>query len=362
MSAEMPLPVSDLPPAEAEAVRWLVLRRDGDMAARDERAYYAWLERDPAHREAAAKVERYWKMLGVLDEDPEIVALTERRARQSHRPVRALKFAAAAAGIAVAVALGWVMRGSDVALDPATLVGEREPAATVAENAAAGETARVRERTFRTGVGERSTVTLADGSEVTLDTDSLLHARHTPQARTVTLARGRAYFKVAGDAVRPFRVTAGGKTVVATGTEFAVGIDSDESVTVTLVEGSVRVEEERGFFVFRRVEAVELDPGWQAVTAKDLETRPVNLERAVSWTGGRLHFVNESLGEAAEEMNRYSNKKIVIRDPAIRNQPIVGNFRAGDVDAFVRAVRLHGFAKVYLETPHIVQLGPPSAG
>lgn len=355
----MPLPVSDLPPAEAEAVRWLVLRRDGDMSARDERAYYAWLERDAAHREAAAKVERYWKMLGVLGEDPEIVALTEHRARQSHRPVRALQFTAAAASIAVAVALGWVMRGSDVVTDPAAPIRallQDEPV-TVAGESPAGIP---RERTFRTGVGERTTVMLADGSEVTLDTDSLLHARHTPETRAVTLARGRAYFKVAGDETRPFRVTAGGKTVIATGTEFAVGIEPDESVTVTLVEGSVRVEEERGFFVFRRVEAVELKPGWQAVTAKDLETRPVNLERAVSWTSGRLHFVNDSLGSAAEEMNRYSEKKIVIRDPEIRNQPIVGNFRTGDVDAFVRAVRLHGFAKVYLETPHIVQLGPPA--
>lgn len=349
----MSMPVSNLPPAEAEAVRWLVLRRDGDMDVRDEREYHAWLERDPAHREAADKVEHHWKMLGVLGDDPEIMALTERRARESNRPVRMLRYTAIAASILGAVVLGWVMRGGDIATDPSAIV---------TANAPVPEAAGVRERTFRTGVGESSTITLADGSEVTLDTDSVVRARQTPEARDVTLARGRAYFKVAKDPARPFRVTAGGKTVVATGTEFSVNIEADESVTVTLVEGSVRVEEERGFFVFRRIETVELEPGWQVVTAKDLETRPVNLERAVSWTSGRLHFVNESLGEAAEEMNRYSDKKIVIRDPAIRKQPIVGNFRTGDVDAFVRAVRLHGFAKVYLETPHIVQLGPPQSG
>lgn len=353
MTTEMSMPVSNLPPVEAEAVRWLMLRRGGELDARDEREYLDWLERDPTHRIASDKVERYWKMLGVVGEDPEIMALTERRAHESQRPVRALRYAALAASITGAVALGWILRGGNLAPDSMT---------TVAVNAPVSEATGIRERTFKTGVGESETVTLADGSTVTLDTDSLLHARHTSTTRDITLARGRAYFKVAKDASRPFRVIAGGKTVIATGTEFAVDMQSDENVTVTLVEGSVRVEEERGFFVFRRIETVELEPGWQLVAAEDLETAPVNLERAVSWTSGRLHFVNESLGEAAEEMNRYSDKKIVIRDPAIRNQPIVGNFRAGDVDAFVRAVRLHGFAKVYLETPHIVQLGPPSAG
>lgn len=332
-----------------EAVRWLMLRREGDMDMRDENEYRGWLERDPTHREAVDKVERYWEALGALGDDPEIIALTERRARESQRPVRALRYAALAASIAAAVALGWILRGENPATDPAAIV---------AENAPASEATGVSERSFRTGTGESNTVTLADGSTVTLDTDSRIHARHTPESRTVTLARGRAYFKVAKDETRPFRVTAGGKTVIATGTEFSVGLEADESVTVTLVEGSVRVEEERGFFVFRRIETVELQPGWQLVAAEDLATAPVNLERAVSWTGGRLHFINESLGEAAEEMNRYSDKKIVIRDPKIRKQPIVGNFRTGDVDAFVRAVRLHGFARVYLETPHIVQLGP----
>jgi transmembrane sensor len=355
------MPTSNLPPVEAEAVHWLVLRRDSGMSAQDERAYQAWLGRDPAHRAAADKVERYWKMLGVLGEDPEIVTLTERRARESNRPVRALRFAALAASIAAAVGLGWIMRGNDVPLDPATPIRTlvQGEATTVAQ----GEPAAVdRERTFRTGVGESRDVTLADGSTVTLDTDSLMHTRQTADERVVTLGRGRAYFKVAKDPARSFRVVANDKTVVATGTEFAVDIESDNGVTVTLVEGSVRVEDERGFFLFRRLETVELKPGWQVVAAKKLQPEPVNLERAVSWTSGRLHFVNDSLGSAAEEMNRYSDKKIIIRDPAIRNQPIIGNFRTGDVDAFVRAVRLHGFAKVYLETPYIVQLGPPATG
>lgn len=360
MTADMSMPASNLPPVEAEAVRWLVLRRDTGMSAQDERAYRRWLERDPAHRAAADRVERYWKMLGVLGEDPEIMALTERRARQSNRPVRALRYAALAASIAAAVGLGWIMRGNDVPLDPAAPVRTlaQGDSATVAQGdpAAAG-----RERTFRTGVGESRDITLADGSTVTLDTDSLMHAHQTPDERVVTLARGRAYFKVARDTARPFRVLANDKTVVATGTEFAVDIEPDNGVTVTLVEGSVRVEEERGFFVFRRLETVELKPGWQLAAAKELRPEPVNLERAVSWTSGRLHFVNDSLGSAAEEMNRYSDKKIIIRDPQIRNQPIVGNFRTGDVDAFVRAVRLHGFAKVNLETPYIVELGPASS-
>lgn len=333
-------PSSTLPSVESEAIEWLVMRRDGDLRAQDERAFQAWLDRDPSHRAATAKVERYWNMLGGIAEEPEILALTERRARTIKRPMRLLRGIALAASIVVAAGLGWSLRdsgwlqtGPDIVV-PANLVYEQ---------------------TIRTSVGQRTVITLADGSTVTLDTDSVLRTLQTADERALMLERGRAYFVVAKDPARPFFVTAAGKTVIATGTEFAVDVGSDTRMTVTLVEGSVRVESP-GDDV-RRPQSVELKPGWKLIAGNELKTMRVNLERDIGWTSGRLHFMNETLGRAAEAMNRYSNKKIVIRDPEIRERPIIGNFRAGDIDAFVRAVGLYGFANVQLETDDVVELG-----
>lgn len=344
-SDELSLPPSSLPPAEAEATRWQVRRRDGQFSANDEREYRVWLERDPAHRAAAAKVERYWQMMGAIGDDPEIMALTERRARESNRPVRALRLAALAAGLVAAITFGWSLRDT------------RPVAAPAASVAIAAHTAAPQEQSFRTSIGQRTTVTLADGSVITLDTDSLLRTRESSSERRVELQRGRAYFKVAKHKARPFVVVAAGKSVVATGTEFAVDVDP-AAMVVTLVEGGVRVEAPRK--ILPGNQTVDLHPGQQLTARLDTDSRwrttRVDVEKEVSWTSGRLHFFNDTLGKAASEMNRYSEKKIIIRDAAAAAQPIVGNFRAGDVDAFVRAVALHGFAQIKLETDDVVVL------
>jgi transmembrane sensor len=248
-----------------------------------------------------------------------------------------------------ALAIGWTLRPGDIA--PAAFLPQ-----TVAATAV---NTPQREQTFRTSVGQRTTVTMPEGSIITLDTDSLLRTRDSGDERRVELYRGRAYFKVAKDKQRPFVVMVGGKSVVATGTEFAVDV-APSSMVVTLVEGGVRVEAPRKILPGKAT--VELKPGQQLVAALDTDnhwrTARVDTEKEVSWTSGRLHFFNDTLGKAAGEMNRYSEKKIVIRDTLTAAQPIVGNFRAGDVDAFVRAITLHGFARVKVETDDVVELVP----
>ena len=58
---------------------------------------------------------------------------------------------------------------------------------------------------YTTAVGEQEVVRLADGSEVTLDTDTRLRVRFVRSERQILLERGQALFVVAHDADRPFR-------------------------------------------------------------------------------------------------------------------------------------------------------------
>jgi ferric-dicitrate binding protein FerR (iron transport regulator) len=94
---------------------------------------------------------------------------------------------------------------------------------------------------YQTGAGQRSAVTLADGSRVTLSTRSRLEVAYTPRERRVRLVAGQGRFQVARDAARPFVVTAGSRRVTAAGAAFDVRLDR-EALSVTMLEGSVRVQ------------------------------------------------------------------------------------------------------------------------
>src|SRR3546814_16085472 len=85
--------------------------------------------------------------------------------------------------------------------------------------------------------GERRTVRLADGTAITLNTDSAVRVGYVADRRLVRLLRGQALFEVAKDPHRPFVVQAGAKQITALGTIFEVRLLDSARMTVPLVEG-----------------------------------------------------------------------------------------------------------------------------
>lgn len=326
---------------EEVAAGWVARQRSGTMTAEETRELNAWLEAGAANREAFEHVDGLWRASARLRADPQIMALRDdaMRAYPGRRRPRWLP-AAAAAVVAVAVLGGWH------AISPQT-----SPTSSLANSRD--------EQTFSTGVGQTATVTLSDGSAVTLDTGSRLRAREVNGQRRVWLDRGQAFFKVAHDPSRPFVVAAGGRTITALGTAFNVRLERDR-VEVVLAEGRVRVEGPKPVFtpLPRKPAAAELTPGSRLIAARDQDWRiaKVNVDEVTSWRRGQLVFVRRPLGEVVEEMNRYSEKKIVVADEALAQAPITGGFAEGDIEAFVRAVRGYGLASVASEDERSVVL------
>lgn len=99
--------------------------------------------------------------------------------------------------------------------------------------------------TVVTGKGERATVILPDGSEITLNQNSTLSypsSLASDSLRQVNLD-GEAYFKVQHAQSQPFNVNADQLTVMVTGTEFNVSAyDGIPSITVSLDKGSVSLQ------------------------------------------------------------------------------------------------------------------------
>jgi len=216
-------------------------------------------------------------------------------------------------------------------------------------------------RDFATDVGQKRTVTLEDGTVVTLDTNTAIHAREGGKVRLVELDRGQAFFKVAHDRSRPFLVRVAGRTVVAVGTEFGVRLDRG-AVAVTLIEGKVRVEAPingRGDGRFSRyVQTTELTPGsrLELEDGKPWAISEVDPDRDTSWMTDKLVFQDEPLSRVVAELNRYSTRRIVISDVALEGEPVSGSFRTDNIDEALHAIASYGLANVHEDRAGVVEL------
>jgi len=283
------------------------------QAVSDEAGFARWLAEDPAHEEAYARAEGVWRLVGeaagtdgLLDMRRQALQRARARRSPSRWDRRAL-----AAGLVVAIAAPagglWWMR----------------------HRATQGEL-------FQTALGEQRTLTLSDGSRVTMDALTVMRVRYTAAARSIDLAAGRAYFEVAKDAGRPLRVHAGPRTVTAVGTAFSVRREPRET-TVVLAEGKVAVSDQESpatLALMRAGQSLLLVDGVRASGPVDAD-----LDRDLAWRRGQLIFDNVALADAAAEMNRYSTLQVVVADPRLRKLRISGAFNAGQSRAFVEAVQ-----------------------
>ena len=150
-------------------------------------------------------------------------------------------------------------------------------------------------------------IVLGDGTEVWLNAESRLHypSQFTDSEREVFL-EGEAYFKVRSDEKRPFVVNAGGLRTYVLGTEFNVRSYADNPQFITLVEGSVRVDN------VSTDEVVDLMPG-QGVTLNsegDFVVRDVDTYGITQWKDGYFYFNNVPLSDIVKDIGRWYNVDI----------------------------------------------------
>ncbi len=310
------------------AIDWFVRRRTASRPVAAD-GFEAWLEGSAEHAEAYADVERLWAAASEVADDPEIRAWRSEldrgldRARFGRRAI--------AAGIAAAV-VGLSGLGVRELVAPRPLA----------------------DQSFRTEVGQQATVTLPDGSSVTLNTDTVVRTRADGDRRLVYLEKGQAFFRVAKDRRRPFVVAAAGRTVTALGTAFDVRVDRG-GLKVVLVEGKVRVESPPpkagaapAAAATEAAIATEMGPGSQLVAPSGAEWRVARTDvaRETSWLNGQIVIRDQPLGEAIRELNRYSRRKIVLGEPALAQVRVSGVFRPGDLEGFAKALKTSGMAEV----------------
>ncbi len=192
--------------------------------------------------------------------------------------------------------------------------------------------------TYVTAVGGHKIISLADGTHIELNTDSVLQVQNGT-VRRVALLRGEAYFDVQHDATDPFAVTAGGYRITDIGTKFAVRA-SASTIKVSLLEGSAVVAPLTGYSAQR---SALLMPGDVVIAnAQKLmveKERVENVAKSLDWRRGLLTFNDTQLAEAVTEFNRYNTRKLRIGDAAVGHLKINGTFQAENSELFASSVQ-----------------------
>lgn len=293
----------------AEAAAWRVHLAEANADTSED--FEHWLAADPSNEAAWRRVESTWNRFAENPAAPELIAARraalgdvrgagEARWKRSRRQWMQI---AAAFGIVV----GGAIWGAQTYLQP------RPPL------------------DLKTAFGERRILSLSDGSRISLDSATDVQVRYSDHARQLWLLHGQARFEVAHDTSRPFTVTAAGRTVIATGTDFDIDLPR-QGVVVTLIQGHVKITGGKNI--------VKLDPGEQlSVSARGAQKLAnVNVNRITAWQNGQLVFDNEPLSQIVERISRYSTVPVTVADAKTGALRMSGVFNTGDVAAFVEAV------------------------
>jgi transmembrane sensor len=186
---------------------------------------------------------------------------------------------------------------------------------------------------YATATGARRTVRLTDGSVAYLNTDTAIAVDFSEGERRIDLLEGEAYFEVAHDAERPFRVRALHGATQAVGTAFAVR-ENGPRVIVSVSQGTVSVTSPE-----RRAgptTATILAHAGEQVAYREGEAPRAMGSIAVAdtapWRDGRIVIDGLPFAQAIAELNRYRRGRIVLLGDATRYRPVSGVFSLNGLD------------------------------
>ncbi|MEO9021514.1 MAG: FecR domain-containing protein [Ginsengibacter sp.] len=197
--------------------------------------------------------------------------------------------------------------------------------------------------TITTANGNEYQLILADGSKVWLNAASSIRfpAFFTGNERKVEIT-GEAYFEVAHDASKPFRVDFKDKEgrdgeIEVLGTHFNVNDYSDEeNVKTTLLEGSVKIS--------RMNQQQMLSPGEQAVLNSNSISfkKNVDVSQVVAWKDGFFAFNNTDLQTIMRQVARWYNVDVNF-EGKLSGEGYSGRIsRAVPLSKFLKVLELNG--------------------
>ena len=283
---------------EDAAIDWLVLLHSGNATPAQRMAFQQWRQRSPAHAAAAAEAQQLWGDLG----QTETARQHQAPPVMVRRPRRFWPALAASLLLALGAGLGW----------------QQWPALT---------------SDYHTGVGQQQSITLADGSRVTLNSASALSVAYSADERRVILRSGEALFEPLADPQRPFVVQAEAQQLQSAASAFSVRRDGHQ-LTVVVREGQVQFSGDHAPVLLQADQRLQYQPG-QPLLAQ----QTVDAASLTAWQRGKLIFNGRPLGEVIGELERYQHGRILISDGQLAALAISGVFDLHDPQGSLKALQ-----------------------
>ncbi|MDB5156742.1 MAG: FecR protein [Mucilaginibacter sp.] len=185
--------------------------------------------------------------------------------------------------------------------------------------------AKVLYNTMTTPRGGQYKLILPDGTQVWLNSASSITypTAFAGNERNVSIT-GEAYFEVAKDKSKPFRVKSANQTVDVLGTHFNIMAYSDEdAIKTTLLEGSVRVVENNTTSI--------LKPGEQAIVDKQggIKITAASIDEALAWKNGYFKFDRVDIKFIMRQVARWYDVDVVYQGRFPRDE-FVGKIGRGE--------------------------------
>jgi transmembrane sensor len=302
------------------AASWYVQFQSQPPSPAEQKAWQLWIDSDPAHLAAWNQMEQLQRHLGTLPQDLKRRALNS---GQQRRQVLKLLLLAAGTGF-----VGWNVQRH-------TSLG----------NVWAD---------YKTAVGQRRTISLADGSRIQLNTDSAIDVSFDAAQRLIQLRAGEILVQTGklGDQ-RPFYVQTRDGRIQALGTRFSVH-QMPNSTRVGVMEDRVSVQPAQA-----STAALILNAGEGA----DFDSRHIGLRpfqaSEVAWINGQLIVLDARLGDVIAELGRYRSG-VLHCDRRARDLRVSGTFRLDSTDAVLAnlkaslPINVRYFSRYWVSISHSV--------
>jgi len=188
--------------------------------------------------------------------------------------------------------------------------------------------------------GERLTITLTDGTSITLDAGSeLKYKTEFSNSREVYL-KGEGYFQVAHDSKHPFYVHANHALVQVLGTKFNVRTwDENPLVTVTVKEGKVAL----GYDDPHASARVLLNPGQQSSLPRHgRPSQPVSVDadEYTLWMHNEIHFQDATLKEIFAQLERWYDFQFEVEDDLLQTSHLTVHIKRSNVDNVIELISI----------------------
>jgi transmembrane sensor len=280
--------VTRLGPLDQEAYDWVVRFVAGDAQPADVAALKQWAARSPAHKAAFDRASLMWKATGPAGREVSAGASSVPHASTSGITRRAMFGGALAASAA-----GVVCMATRPPLDLWPSVSE------LASD-------------YRTETGIQRKLTLSESVAVELNSRTSINVHATNGAADqIELVSGEAAVALAPNAAGSFELRArGGQTIAGADARFNVRCD-EQTVSVTCVAGSVRVDHGA---------ANVLLPAGQQVryTTRDFDMpEKADLAVVTAWQDGVVIFQSTPVAEVVAEINRYRPGRVLLTNEAL---------------------------------------------